>query len=165
MSAEPLLTYLMPAYAAASYSALLLQPSDVAFPATLFGSSTFGASWAAYNMYRSKTLDLGLFTMGIVAASSAMELGLLCGGGLTPTLKKVETAGCALAAVNFMLPLLAWPALTAALGRKKTALWFQVFFWYCLVMAGFWAACAYKNMGRTASEKLDTEYVDYSGDR
>ena len=47
MPSEPLLTYLMPAYATASYAALLILPPDK-FPATLLGSSTFGAVWAAY---------------------------------------------------------------------------------------------------------------------
>ena len=47
MPPEPLLTYLMPAYATAAYAALLILPPDQ-FPATLFSSSTFGAVWAAY---------------------------------------------------------------------------------------------------------------------
>ena len=47
MPPEPLLTYLMPAYATASYAALLILQSGQ-FPATLLGSSTFGAVWAAY---------------------------------------------------------------------------------------------------------------------
>lgn len=49
MPPEPMLTYLMPAYATASYAALLYLPSPSGqFPATLLGSSTFGAVWAAY---------------------------------------------------------------------------------------------------------------------
>ena len=147
----------MPTYATASYGAALLLPPDK-FPATLFGSSAFGAAWAAYNIYRSKSVDLGLITMGIVAAASVMELGLFGStAGLTPTIKTVETVGCAFVAVNFVLPLLAWSQLTAALGRKKSALWFQIFFYYCIGMAIFWAMCAFKNSGRTASGKLETE--------
>lgn len=147
----------MPTYAAASYGAVLLLPPDK-FPATLFGVSIFGAAWAAYNIYRSRSVDLGLVTMGIVAAASAMELGMFgATTGLTPTIKTMEIAGCALVAVNFVLPLLAWSQLTAALGRKKTALWFQFFFYYCISMAIFWAICAFKNSGRPGSGKLEME--------
>ena len=159
MPSEPLLTYLMPTYASASYAAVFLLPPDK-FPSSLLGSSTFGAAWAAYNIYRSKSVDLGLVTMGIVAAASAMELGLfgMNNAGLTPAIKTVETVGCALVAMNFVLPLLAWSQLTAALGRKKTALWFQIFFYYCVSMAMFWAICAFKNSGRPATgSKLETE--------
>jgi len=96
--------------------------------------------------------------MGIVALASAMELGIVGGGGLTSTIKMAETFGCALAAMNFALPLLAWARLTAALGRKKSAFWFMIFFWYCIAMTAFWAICAYKNNGRRPlSEKLVTK--------
>lgn len=148
----------MPTYAAASYAAVLLLPADK-FPAALLGSSSFGAAWAAYNIYRSKSVDLGLVTMGIVALASAIELGLFgaASSGLTPTIKTAESIGCLLVALNFLLPLLAWSQLTAALGRKKTAFWFQIFFYYCITMAVFWAICAYRNSGRTATGKVETE--------
>ena len=94
--------------------------------------------------------------MGFVAVASAMELGIVGVGGHTTTIKIVETIGCALVAMNFVLPLLAWAQLTAALGRKKSEFWFMIFFWYCIVMAAFWAICAYKNNGRP-SGKLETE--------
>ena len=110
------------------------------------------------SIYRSRRIDLGVVTMGIVALASAMELGIVGGGGLTSTIKMAETFGCALAAVNFALPLLAWARLTAALGRKKSAFWFMIFFWYCIAMTAFCAICAYKNNGRRPlSEKLVTK--------
>ena len=101
--------------------------------------------------------------MGIVAISTAYERGLIGGGGgggrLTPTLKLVETVGCALVSANFALPILAWKEVARTLGRKKTSFWFATFWWYCIAMAAFWAICAYKNNGRVAVDvgKDETE--------
>ena len=119
----------------------------------------FTALWRSSrrSIYRSKSIDLGLVTIGIVAVASAMDLGIVGDGGLTSTIKTAETIGCALVAMNFVLPLLAWPQLTAARGRKKSRFWFMIFFWYCIAMAAFWAMCAYKNKGRPTSGKLETE--------
>mmetsp|Transcript_4045 Transcript_4045/g.7944 ORF Transcript_4045/g.7944 Transcript_4045/m.7944 type:complete len:109 (+) Transcript_4045:517-843(+) len=99
--------------------------------------------------------------MGMVAVSTAIERGLIdVGGGtgrgsegsrLTPTLKLVETIGCILVSINFALPIVAWNEVARTLGRKKTSFWLSTFWCYCLVMALFWAICAYRNNGRIAT--------------
>mmetsp|Transcript_6172 Transcript_6172/g.13571 ORF Transcript_6172/g.13571 Transcript_6172/m.13571 type:complete len:174 (-) Transcript_6172:215-736(-) len=164
MSSEPALTYLMPAYAGASYAGLFgLLPTSISsdLTTTMLASATFGAAWAAFNIYRTKSLDLGVVTMGMVAVSTAIERGLIdVGGGtgrgsegsrLTPTLKLVETIGCILVSINFALPIVAWNEVARTLGRKKTSFWLSTFWCYCLVMALFWAICAYRNNGRIAT--------------
>eukprot|EP00591_Stephanopyxis_turris_P007668 CAMPEP_0195515820 /NCGR_PEP_ID=MMETSP0794_2-20130614/6751_1 /TAXON_ID=515487 /ORGANISM="Stephanopyxis turris, Strain CCMP 815" /LENGTH=159 /DNA_ID=CAMNT_0040644305 /DNA_START=29 /DNA_END=508 /DNA_ORIENTATION=- len=157
-TSEPLLTYLMPVYAGLSYYGLLTTTNADDLTSTIIlPSATFGTAWAAFNIYRSKSMDLGVVTMTVVAVSLALEHGYIGSGGngLTPTLKRVETVGCVLVGCNFMLALLAFKQITKMLKREKSEFWFRMFFWYCVAMVVFWAICAWKCHGRVATKNVE----------
>jgi len=67
---EPILTYLMPVYATASWVALAKSHADGAWMIPVSG---FGAAWALYNTVTRKVLDAGFITMGVVAIFAALE--------------------------------------------------------------------------------------------
>jgi len=133
-TSEPLLTYLMPAYAIASWISLLILKDHGR--ETLFCSASFGALWAVRNMYQSRKLDLGAVSMGIVAVASAFEESV--------SMCRIATLGCCLAAANFSLPLFLWKNFIRAARKKRSPFWIKTFRVYLISMTLFWSCAAYQ---------------------
>lgn len=139
---EPLLTYLMPAYAAAAWISIILDyDNDGRY---LLPTSVFGVSWAIYNTCRLKIFDAGSLCMGIIAIPAGLEMVY----GNSTRLRNIETFGCAFASFNFSLPLLLWSQVSRACRRTRTIFWLSVFQKYCFVMTIFYAYAGIKNYDR-----------------
>ncbi len=159
---EPLATFLMPIYAAISWLLLLFQSQRGQH---LLPISLIGWIWAMVNIIRTKRLDLGIVTFGIVllgtlverymtpkASSSSENISL----GRVWWIKWWLTVGCVLVAANFSLVVVFWDSISKELEKTKSQTWMKVFLSYCIIMMVFWIAAALRNHVR--GENISATY-------
>mmetsp|Transcript_14565 Transcript_14565/g.20577 ORF Transcript_14565/g.20577 Transcript_14565/m.20577 type:complete len:147 (+) Transcript_14565:110-550(+) len=133
---DPIGMYIMPLYAAASWTGMLLYGDQC-----MLVVSSFGAIWALMNTFKNKSLDAGWISMGLVAVASMGEIFL----GDSNALHYLKIAGCVLASLNFMIPFTMWPKIEKLVQKKiRSMRWLKVFGAYLLVMAAFWMYSAYE---------------------
>eukprot|EP00804_Cyclotella_cryptica_P004360 CCRYP_006787-RA/>CCRYP_006787-RA protein AED:0.06 eAED:0.06 QI:138/1/1/1/0/1/2/273/160 len=146
---EPILTYLMPLYAIASWYGLYTRGQTGKH---LLPIATFGWLWAAFNIARTQRLDLGIVTFGLVILASLWERRV----GFTGGVKLALTVSCVAVAANFALPVVFWNSISRALAGSKSQLWLKIFWWYCATMVVFWVCAAYRNQVRVIGEGKDS---------
>jgi hypothetical protein len=137
MPSEPLLTYLMPVSAVASWAGLYLTGSTTG--AWKVPVAAFGSIWALYNIITRKKMDLGFFTMGLVAVSAYMEQS----SGASPGLTQLQLVGCVLVSINYALPVVFWKELRKMFVKSKSPFWLNTFYTYCATNTVFWLIGAY----------------------
>lgn len=144
MMREPLLTYLMPTYAAASWYGLLAYGDSGRY---MLPISLFGWLWAGVNIARSRRFDLGIVTFAIVLAASIWERKNGYSAGVRYTL----TMGSIMVAASFSLVVVFWTQIRDDLSKSKSRMWLTIFWSYCACMMLFWVSAAYTNYMRGTS--------------
>mmetsp|Transcript_8691 Transcript_8691/g.19506 ORF Transcript_8691/g.19506 Transcript_8691/m.19506 type:complete len:164 (-) Transcript_8691:383-874(-) len=134
---------LMPLYAMASWYGLITQANTGKH---LLPISLIGWLWAGINIARSKRLDLGIVTFGLVLLASICERYYY---GFTRGLRWGLTISCFLVAANFSLVVIFWKPISKDLARSnKSQMWMKIFWSYCACMMVFWLCAGYKNQMR-----------------
>jgi hypothetical protein len=141
---EPILTFLMPIYAIASWIGLYLHGSTGKH---LLPIASFGWLWAVFNIMRTRRLDLGVVTFGLVIFSSLWERH----SGLHKGVKTALTLSCMTVSANFSLVVIFWSTMVKELARSKSQFWLTTFWWYCATMMVFWLFAAVRNQMRGES--------------
>mmetsp|Transcript_3162 Transcript_3162/g.6974 ORF Transcript_3162/g.6974 Transcript_3162/m.6974 type:complete len:149 (-) Transcript_3162:300-746(-) len=137
---EPLLTYLMPIYALASWYGFLTQNTgEYVLPVALVGWI-----WAAFNIYRTKRVDLGVVTFFFVLIASLCEQRY----GFTRGVKLALCVSSVLVAGNYSLVIAFWQQIEKHLAKKKSVLWLNIFRCYCVSGMLFWVCVAAKSYVR-----------------
>jgi len=149
---EPILTFLMPAYAIVSWYALYLHGGTGKH---LLPLSLFGWVWAVFNIVRTRRLDLGVVTFAFVIISTLWERH----SGFYKGVKLALSISCILLAANFSLVVIFWNSIVKELARSKTQLWLSVFWWYCTIMTVFWLFAAVRNQIRGVGETYMTSVM------
>lgn len=138
---EPILTFLMPVYAIASWVGLYLHGSTGVH---LLPVASFGWIWAIFNIIRTRRLDLGVVTFALVIMSSVWERR----SGFHKGVKIALSISCMMVAANFSLVVVFWNSMVKELARSKSQLWLSIFYWYCASMTVFWICAAVRNQFR-----------------
>mmetsp|Transcript_58558 Transcript_58558/g.117602 ORF Transcript_58558/g.117602 Transcript_58558/m.117602 type:complete len:152 (-) Transcript_58558:264-719(-) len=141
--AEPLLTYLMPLYAASSWAGLVNYHRDGAWMLPVSG---FGAAWAIFNTLKNGRLDAGFVTMGTVAVFAVLEARQ---GEPSSGVCLGQTVGCALAAANYSVPIAAWKMLSRKLVKRKSPFFMKTYWIYLVTNILFWLVAAYSCHSRS----------------
>ncbi len=140
---------LMPAYAVGCWIGLY---KYAATGKHILPAALFGWAWAMINIIRSKRIDLGVVTFGLVILFTLVERYY----GFTRGVRwSISLASLAVAA-NFSLVVIFWKPIQKDLSKSKSQLWLKVFFGYCLTLMIFWIVSAYKNFVR--GETLSSSY-------
>ena len=154
---EPIVTFLMPVYAAASWLGLYLCGSTGKH---LLPIASFGWLWALFNIVRTRRLDLGIVTFALVMISSIWERQ----SGFHKGVKIASNISCLLVAANFSLVVIFWNSMVKELARSKSQLWLSIFWWYCAIMTVFWVCAAIRNQMRS-EDILPVSSVTYGSVR
>mmetsp|Transcript_25562 Transcript_25562/g.53798 ORF Transcript_25562/g.53798 Transcript_25562/m.53798 type:complete len:171 (-) Transcript_25562:519-1031(-) len=160
---EPFATFLMPIYASISWLLLLFRSHRGQH---LLPISLIGWIWAMVNIIRTKRLDLGIVTFGIVLLGTLVEVYMThkvssssenISLGRVWWIKWWLTIGCILVAANFSLVVIFWDSISKELEKSKSQTWMKVFLSYCIIMMVFWIAAAFKNQVR--GENIPATYA------
>mmetsp|Transcript_6605 Transcript_6605/g.10076 ORF Transcript_6605/g.10076 Transcript_6605/m.10076 type:complete len:164 (-) Transcript_6605:256-747(-) len=132
---------LMPAYAIGCWIGLYKNADTGKH---LLPAALFGWIWAIINIMRSKRIDLGVVTFGLVIIFTLLERYY----GFTRGVRWAISAAALAVAANFSLVVVFWKPIQKDLSRSKSQLWLKVFFSYCFTLMIFWIVSAYNNFVR-----------------
>lgn len=138
---EPIGIYLMPIYAVGCWYGLYAYGATGKY---LFPAALVGWIWAIINIARSKRIDLGVVTFGLVILSTLCERY----NGYTRFVRWVTTLSSIFVAINFSLVLIFWKPIQKDLAKSRSVIWLKVFVSYCACLMIFWLISAYKSFFR-----------------
>ena len=131
---------LMPAYAIGCWIGLYKNDTGK----HLLPAALFGWIWAIINIMRSKRIDLGVVTFGLVVIFTLVERYY----GFTRGVKWAISLAALAVAANFSLVVIFWRPIRKDLSKSKSQLWLKVFFTYCVTLMIFWIVSSFKNFVR-----------------
>ena len=132
---------LMPAYAIGCWIGLYKNADTGKH---LLPAALFGWLWAIINIMRSKRVDLGVVTFGLVIIFTLVERYY----GFTRAVKWAISISALVVAANFSLVVIFWKPIRKDLSKSKSQLWLKVFFTYCVTLMIFWIVSSFKNFVR-----------------
>ena len=132
---------LMPAYAICCWTGLYKNGGTGKH---LLPDALFGWIWAIINIMRSKRIDLGIVTFGLVIIFTLVERYY----GFTRGVRWAISASCLAVATNFSLVVIFWKPIQKDLSKSKSQLWLKVFLSYCVTLMIFWIVAAFQNFVR-----------------
>ena len=132
---------LMPAYAIGCWIGLYKNADTGKH---LLPAALFGWLWAIINILRSKHIDLGVVTFGLVIIFTLVERYY----GFTRGVKWAISLAALAVAANFSLVVIFWGPIRKDLSKSKSQLWLKVFFTYCVTLMIFWIVSSFKNFVR-----------------
>jgi hypothetical protein len=138
---EPIGIYLMPIYAIGCWYGLY---AHGATGKHLLSCALVGWIWAIINITRSKRIDLGVVTFGLVILSTLCERY----NGYTRFVRWTTTISSIFVAVNFSLVLIFWKPIQKDLAKSRSVIWLKVFVSYCACLMIFWLISAYTSFFR-----------------
>ena len=132
---------LMPAYAIGCWIGLYKNADTGKH---LLPAALCGWIWAIINILRSKRIDLGVVTFGLVIIFTLVERYY----GFTRGVKWAISFSALVVAANFSLVVIFWKPIRKDLSKSKSQLWLKVFFTYCVTLMIFWIVSSFKNFVR-----------------